>query len=491
MSSHRLAEAASAANRFGLGARPGMIETMADPRGALRQDVNGSSANDRLFAGLSTSASYLAAEYQFRHDRKARKKELDQINAAANGDAEAKKKLGDGFLKVFGAQLLAEANARWSAALFAPIGFRERIVRFWSNHFAVSIDKRAALLYAAPMEREAIRPHLFGHFEDILLAVETHPAMLRYLDNFQSVGPDSMLGERVARSPNPEARKRQPGLNENLGREIMELHTLGVNGGYTQADVTELARAITGWSLRAPRENGLLGAWLGDADGDPRTGFVFRAKAHQPGSRTLLGKRYPEGGMAQGRAMLADLAVHPATARHLSFKLARHFVADDPPPKLLQRMTASWLDTRGDLRAWYASMLDSEEAWSPQARKFRTPDDFLIAALRALDAQQVPDVRKLGGLLARLGRPDFTPRSPAGFADTADAWIGPDGLWKRVQVAEELAARASRGLQPENVARAALGPRLQASTAQAVARADSPQQAVTLLLGSPDFQWRV
>lgn len=490
MVNNRLA-AASAANRFGLGARPGVIEGMGDPRAALVRETSGPSPGDALFAGLSTSAGYLAAEYQFRQDRKQRKEELERLNAAANGDPEAKKKSGDGFLKVFGEQLLAEANARWSAALFAPIGFRERIVRFWSNHFAVSIDKRAALLYAAPMEREVIRPHAFARFEDLLLGIETHPAMLRYLDNFQSVGPDSMLGERVARFTDPQRKKQRLGLNENLGREIMELHTLGVNGGYTQADVTELARAITGWSLRAPRDDrpGFAGHELDHVN--PTTGFVFRENTHEPGVRTVVGKRYAQRGFDQGRVVLADLAVHPATAKHLSLKLARHFVADNPPPKLLQRMTSTWLDTRGDLRAWYASMLGSEDAWSPAARKFRTPDDFLIAALRALDVQQVPDVKKLGGLLTRLGRPDFNPRSPAGFADTADAWIGPDGLWKRVQVAEELAARASRGLQPENVARDALGPRLQASTAQAIARADSPQQAMTLLLGSPDFQWRI
>ncbi|HTA65599.1 MAG TPA: DUF1800 domain-containing protein, partial [Xanthomonadaceae bacterium] len=280
------------------------------------------------------------------------------------------------------------------------------------------------------------------------------------------------------------------GLNENLAREILELHTLGVDGGYTQADVTEFARAITGWSVHAPRDD-RGGGLFAVGQSNSATGFVYRDNAHEPGARTILGKRYAEGGMEQGRGVLADLAIHPATARHLSLKLARHFVADQPPPKLLQRMAVAYLDNGGDLRELYLAMLHSDEAWAPEARKFRAPDDFLIAALRALGVEQVPDVRKVAGLLARLGRPDFQPRSPAGFADTADAWIGPDALLKRIQAAEELAAHAPRSLMPAQVARDALGPHLDAGTAQAIARADSQQQALGLLLASPQFQWRI
>ena len=263
-----------------------------------------------------------------------------------------------------------------------------------------------------------------------------------------------------------------------------------MNGGYTQADVTEFARAITGWSVHAPRDDrggGLFAA----SQSSSTTGFVYRDNAHEPGARTILDKRYAEGGMEQGRAVLADLAIHPATAKHLSFKLARHFVADQPPPKLLQRMAVAYLDSGGDLAALYIAMLRSDEAWAPEARKFRAPDDFLIASLRALGVEQVPDVRKINGLLARLGQPSFTPRSPAGFTDTADAWIGPDALWKRIQTAQELAAHAERSMVPTQVARDALGTRLDAGTAQAIARAESPKQALSLLLASPDFQWRI
>ncbi|MBS0212383.1 MAG: DUF1800 domain-containing protein [Proteobacteria bacterium] len=492
MPSNQLAEAASAVNRFGLGARPGAIVGMAEPRGVLAQELRSPPSVQGLFAGLPSSADSLAAEYQFRADRKARKAELEAREAAVkSGDPEAVKKLGDGFFKQFGDQIQAENAARWNAALTAEIGFSERIVRFWSNHFAVSVDKRPTTLLAAPMEREVIRPHAFGRFADLLLGIETHPAMLLYLDNAQSIGPESRLGERLARGGGNPKRKGAQGLNENLGREIMELHTLGVNGGYTQADVIELAKAITGWSVRVPRDDG-PGLRGGQTDhANPVTGFVFRENTHEPGARTVLGKRYAEGGMEQGRAVLTDLAVHPSTAKHVCGQLACHFVADKPPQPLVERMVATWLRSGGDLRAVYLSMLESGEAWGPEARKFRTPDDYLIAALRVLGVQQAPDARKLGGLLARMGRPDFTPHSPAGFTDTADAWIGPDPIWKRVQVAEELAAHASRELVPEQIAQNALGPRLHPATAQAVVRADSPQQAVSILFGSPDFQWRI
>ncbi|HTD29060.1 MAG TPA: DUF1800 family protein, partial [Xanthomonadaceae bacterium] len=230
---------------------------------------------------------------------------------------------------------------------------------------------------------------------------------------------------------------------------------------------------------------------FGGTEPNRSTGFVYRENAHEPGARTILGKRYPDGGMDQGRSVLTDLALNPATAKHLSFKLARHFVADQPPPKLVQRMAVAYLENNGDLRALYRTMVQSDEAWAPEARKFRTPDDFLLASLRALGTEQLPDVRKINGLLGRLGQPSFTPRSPAGFTDTADAWIGPDALWKRIQTAQELATRAPRTLVPAQVARDALGSRLDAGTAQAIARAESPQQGLSLLLASPQFQWRV
>ena len=374
---------------------------------------------------------------------------------------------------------------------------------FWSNHFAVSLDKNPARLYAAPMEREAIGPHANGRFSDMLLAVETHPAMLRYLDNAQSVGPDSRAGEmaamRLARAGGNDKGKAG-GLNENLGREIMELHTLGVDGGYTQADVTELARALTGWSTPLPRQFGQgtngTATWHGRfafADAaPPDSAFVFRAAAHEPGARTVMGKVYAEGGFEQGRAILADLARRPATAQHLSLKLARHFVSDDPPPALVARMAKSYLDHDTDLAAVYRTMIDSPEAWGADARKFKTPQDFVISSLRAGQIDVGDDPKPFLSLLNTLGEPVFTPRSPAGFADVASNWIDSDALWKRVQAAEALSQRVALvNLQPLNLAQGVLGPGLDGETAAAIKRAESMQVAVATLFASPAFQWRV
>ncbi|MBS0463466.1 MAG: DUF1800 domain-containing protein [Proteobacteria bacterium] len=502
MPSNRLSEAASAANRFGLGARPGTLDALGDPRAALAKEVRAFDSDDGAFAGLPSSAQYLRDEIAFQQDKQARKRALEATNGASQGvgkDGKPAKPLGDGFMQVFGDRLLAEAHARWKLALNAPVGFRERIVAFWSNHFAVSVDKRPATLFAAPMEREVIRPLAFGRFEDLLIGVETHPAMLRYLDNVASIGPDSAVGERAAQGAYAQ-RKNKLGLNENLAREIMELHTLGVNGGYTQADVIELAKAITGWSLHRPQDDkpaqrpfrGRFGGGPMEPllQPSPITGFVFRPNAHEPGPRTVLGKHYSSGGMEQGRRILSDLAVHPATANHLALQLARHFVSDTPPPALLKRMVDAYLSREGDLNAFYLTLLDSPEAWSPDARKFRTPRDFILASLRAVGAQDLQDVRRVNGLLGRLGEADFMPRSPAGFADTADSWIGPDAIWKRIQIAEEFAKRAPPTLDVSRLASAALGPHLRRATAQAIARAGDPQTALGVLLGSPDFQWR-
>ena len=230
----------------------------------------------------------------------------------------------------------AEALARLQRATLAECGFGERLVAFWSNHFCISASKGGlARMWAGSFEREAIRPHVFGRFADMLRAVEQHPAMLFFLDNQQSFGPDSRAG-----------RNRKRGLNENLAREIMELHTLGVDGGYTQDDVTALARIITGWTF-AGRQGQL---------GTPGS-FVFNANAHQPGAQLLLGKIYENNGLAQGEAALADIARHPATAKFIATKFVRHFVADDPPPALVARLMQVFSKSGGDLKALAAALL--------------------------------------------------------------------------------------------------------------------------------------
>lgn len=464
---------ATAHNRFGLGARPGDLDRADDPRALLLRQLDGD-AGASAFAALPPSTVYLHEEARALADaREARRAAAANTSAAdaapAMADAPMKRPAGRGVLRE---RLRDELDARYARATGTPDGFAERLVRFWSNHFAVSIDKRTALLYAAPMEREAIRPHAFGRFADLLLAVERHPAMLRYLDNVRSIGDDSKLARRAAG-------RRTLGLNENLAREILELHTLGVDGGYAQADVTELARAITGWSTPAPREV---------VDAPPDAAFRFRAAAHADGARTVLGRHYTDDGEAQGIAILRDLAVHPATARHVSTKLVRHFVADDPPPALVDRMAAAWVRSGGDLSTVYRVLVESPEAWSMEARKFKSPDDYVVSALRSLGAT-LP-VRRLQPVLAQLGEPAFTPRSPAGFPDTAAAWSGSDALFKRIQAAQRLATLAPDVAGPLDVARAALGARLDDATATAVRRAESARAGLALLFASPAFQWR-
>ena len=248
--------------------------------------------------------------------------------------------------------------------LQARVGFVERLVAFWSNHFAVSIAKSSELRVAAgPFEREAIRPNALGKFAGLLRAAESHPAMILYLDNQNSIGPDAAPGKFAGR-----------GLNENLAREILELHTLGVGSGYTQADVSELARILTGWSVAGPESEA----------GEPGT-FLFKPNWHEPGARKLLGKTYAENGIDQGRAALDDLARHPATARHVATKLARHFVADNPPADLVEALTRKFIDSDGDLAVVASTLVSDDRAWSAKPTKIRTPLEFVVAAARVTD----------------------------------------------------------------------------------------------------------
>jgi uncharacterized protein (DUF1800 family) len=378
---------------------------------------------------------------------------------------------------------LAMVQARTNAALVAEAPFVERMTHFWANHFAVSADKLVTIGIAGLLEFEAIRPHVLGKFRDMLLAVETHPAMLLYLDQAQSIGPDSEAARLRARF----ARGNQPqlGLNENLAREILELHTLGVDGGYTQADVTEFARALTGWTVNGLARGAAAARFIG-ATGTPGD-FLFAARIHEPGARTILGRAYRQDGQAQALAVLDDLAASPRTARHLATKLARHFAGDEPPPAMVERLTQAYLRSDGDLPTLYRTIVDSPEAWTPAQPKFRNPWDWSLAALRAIGARGV-EAPASAGLLSQLGQPVWRPGSPAGFDDIAASWNGPDALMRRVEAAERLAARTggqidARQLGPRILPGGALGE----ASAQAIARAESPAQGLALLLVTPEF----
>src|SRR3954471_20894382 len=362
----------------------------------------------------------------------------------------------------------AEALARLQRGMIADCGFTEWLVGFWSHHFCISANKGGpARMWAGSFEREAIRPYVLGRFGDMLKAVEQHPAMLFFLDNQQSLGPDSRAG-----------RNRNRGLNENLAREIMELHTLGVGGGYTQDDVTSLANVITGWTYAG--RLGQLGA--------PGS-FVFNANAHQPGAQRVMGKIYDASGVAQGEAVLADLARHPSTAKFIATKFARHFVADDPPPALVARLADVFTKTGGDLKALAMALLDSEEAWQVPMTKLRSPHEFLVAIGRLLGRAPEDPSRFLGGLNL-LGQPLWSPAGPNGFPDSNAAWAAPEGMKLRLDISAQVASRVGENVDARDLLELVAADAASTETRQAVARAESRQQALALLLMSPEFQRR-
>jgi uncharacterized protein (DUF1800 family) len=300
--------------------------------------------------------------------------------------------------------------------------------------------------------------------------------MLAFLDNQNSVGADSPAAQWAQRRQG----KRRFGINENLAREILELHTLGVGGGYTQTDVTSFAQIISGWSI-----GGGNGRFAGGVPGR----FYFREEFHQPGAPLFLGKRYAQGGQAQGEAVLTDLARHPSSARFIATKLVRHFIADEPPPAAVERVSRAYLRSDGQLAEVYAALIDAPEAWEPAMRKFKTPEDFVFSTLRALEMtpQQPQEVIHTFDL---LGQRPYTPGSPAGWADTAKSWDGSDALIHRVLFASRVAERYQRGASPLEVASAALGNFARPETLSALRRASSGGQALALLLMSPEFQRR-
>ena len=360
---------------------------------------------------------------------------------------------------------LEEAKVRIDAALAADIGFTERLVWFWSNHFCVSADKGPVRALCGAYEREAIRAHVLGKFSDMLQAVESHPAMLLYLDNARSIGPNSMAGIF-----------RGKGLNENLAREILELHTLGVRTVYNQDDVTRFANVITGWTIVPPRQDPMRGGE-----------FNFNARMHEPGAQKVVSRTYPDMGMDQGRAVLADLARHPATAKHVSEKLARHFVADQPPPALVEQLAKRYRETDGNLKEMAKVLVTSSEAWTAPRSKIKRPGEWIVSALRATGVTP-PDVRPVIQAHNLLGEPLWRPSAPKGFSDENAAWI--DGLAQRLDIANQMARRVAALVEPDAMVEAALGPLASHETKQALARAESRPQALALLLMAPEFQRR-
>jgi len=470
------AEAALALFRFGLGPRAGLIAGIAsDPRGALLAELDGAGAGRIGNADLLTSGTAARVAFAFQQAQRAARQAERAAQQAGGGAAPPQmqdqsaapppapvRNPGPGVPQQI---YLAEAKARIHAALGAEIGFLERLVWFWSNHFCVSADKGNVRQICGAYEREVIRANMLGRFSDMLLAAESHPAMLIYLDNARSIGPDSMAGLRQKR-----------GLNENLAREILELHTLGVRTVYTQEDVTRFANVITGWTFVPFRQDPVRGGE-----------FEFNPRMHQPGAQTVIGRSYPDAGMQQGRDVLAALARHPATAKHVAGKLVRHFVADEPPPALVERLAKRFLATQGDLKEVTKALVAAPEAWEAPRAKLKRPGEWVVGMLRATGVTP-PDIGPVMQAHNLLGEPLWRPSAPKGFADESAPWL--DGLAQRLDIANQFARRLGAEADPREVFEQALAPLASSETRQAVLRAESRPQALALLFMAPEFQRR-
>ena len=464
-----------AVNRFGLGAAPGeLAAASSDPRAWLAKQVAQPAPLAPELARLRPSGERLQEYPRWIASLGQARSEMQ--GSGMQGSAQPGRTIEGTFREHMGPILMEEIGARLASAATTPTPFQERLALFWANHFTVSAEKALVFALVGSFEREAIRPHVTGRFADMLLAASSHPAMLMYLDNHLSVK-KGWQARRIARST---AFPPPTGLNENLAREILELHTLGVNGGYSQADVTEFARVITGWTVR-PMMN------VPDS-GTP--GFVFDPDRHEPGPKTLLGKTYAETGKAQGEAVLRDLAAHPATARHVAVKLARHFIADEPPAGAVARIERAFRDSGGHLPTVYAALIECPEAWQQPLAKLKTPIEFVVSTLRALPAARGAKPEALYGALRGLGQRPFFSSSPQGWADTGEAWAGADALWKRIEWSGILASRMGSRVDPLPLARESYGDALGERTRLAIERAESRQQGLALWLASPEFQRR-
>ena len=475
-----------ASRRFGLGAAPGEIERYrADPRGAVLAQLDPAAA--RLADPQLVSSAEALRRVWDEVERVKKLRESGTLQPAgfpqAQGSAppasatssERTRPTTGGAATAPAAPMTqppsiemqifqVEFTARLGRQISTTTPFVERLVNFWSNHFCIAVDKNGAVRASAgAYEREVIRPFVLGRFRDMLMASAHHPAMLMYLDNTVSVGPRSTNGLRTNK-----------GLNENLGREILELHTLGVDGGYSQADVTAFSTALTGWSASYVLLKGV----------EPGK-FHFFPDRHEPGSVRILGKDYDQNGPAQAEEALEDFARHPATARHMGRKLVRHFVGDDAPAGLADRLAAVFHDTDGDLMAVSRALAEADETWSAPPAKVLSPWDFLIATGRMLGIDW--SYGEATRMLNLFGQPLWNVPFPQGWPDDDEAWAASASL---LELLDAVAALARRNGGDRNVARLAdetLGSFLHPQTRRTVARAETPELALTLLLMSPDF----
>ena len=451
-------DAVTALRRFGLGARPGEPRRIAsDPRSFVLSQLDGASMSG--FGDLPTSIELW---------REARRYLLARKRMEEAGADSAMDETMGGAMEVLkpGALARPEIGARIRHAITTDRPMPERLVGFWSNHFTIAMQSAYLRSIAGAYEREVVRPHVLGRFRDMLHAAVRHPAMLLYLDNHRSIGPNSRAGRRRGR-----------GLNENLAREILELHTVGVNGGYGQDDVINFARALTGWTVHMD-------------DGEAQGTFRFNRNWHEPGAVTIMGRTYPEGGVEQAEAVLDDLAAHPATARHVARKLAVHFVSEKAPMSLVDRLATEFRRSDGDLAALSRALVSSDEAWLAGPRKVLPPYDFLVGVFRALE--DAPRLRTVMQALRGFGQRVWEAPSPAGWPDEDDAWASPHAIVERLDWVRQVVAPSSKsvGTDVAGYADDLFAGTLSDFTRQAIARAESREQALALLFMSPEFQRR-
>jgi len=473
-----------ALNGFGLGAQPGERRRIGDARGWLRAQLQGGPSLLRAPAEATPDAIDEA---------------ISAFRTAGQGTDQERREARQQARRRLVAIAAAESRAALTERITTARPFVERLVAFWSNHLCVSIG---AKILVAPLaggyEREAIRPHVLGRFADMVLASAKHPAMLVYLDNLQSIGPASRgarAGGRGGQTPSPGSGAPRRGLNENYARELLELHTLGVNGGYTQQDVQELAKILTGWTVnglarprRRPQARGQR-PLAAAANRDDAFGFAFEAPLHEPGTKTVLGLKYPESGVTEGERAIRDLCRHPSTARFVAGKLVTHFVSDNPPAAAVDRIARVFQSTDGDLRAVSAALIDLPDAWADSARKFRTPHDWLVAMLRAFNATEVSE--PVMPVLRQLRHPLWSPASPKGFSDATTDWADPDSLLNRAELGRTVARRLRLArVNPRDlvdVVDVAAGDQLHAFLADGAIPVD---ERLALVVAGPAFQWR-
>ena len=434
-----------AAHRFGFGPAPGEVDRIAaDPKGWLIQQLEAPAEVPAAMRDLPPASDNV----------------LDWWDAVSQSVAELVRRIR----RPYAALWIRESKAKLAAAIQSDQPFRERLVWFWGNHFTVSGRKAVAIGMTGGFEREAIRPHVTGRFADMLHQAVAHPGMLFYLDNYNSIGSRSVRAGYNFR-----------GLNENLAREVLELHTLGVDAGYSQRDVREFAKMLTGWTLARAHE-------------DSAGSFRFRPVTHEPGPKVVLGVSYPEDGEREARAMLDRLAGHEATAGRVAYKLARHFIADDPPPDAVAKLARVFRATEGDLRQVSLALIDLPEVWQPTLGKIKTHQEYVVAVMRAVGGEV--DLDRLMSVLTSFGNLPFMAPSPAGWPDVAANWVNSDSALRRARFSADVASRRAAAIDPNALAHDTIAGLAPADTLRAIAGAASAEEGVALVLASPTMQRR-